>query len=225
MDQVAQLVARAQALLDNPTATIQQLNAVYYICIGRNCTTERKIRYMLNSFVNNPNSYRLRIESYFSEKKMENEKRNYRFTRAAAGSVIMLHDKNGRPVKVTAETLTDERAELVLSNPRLAHNIERIPGTEIKPKPSEEEKAEQAAAEEAAKLEALAAAEKAAAEKAAAEAAEAERLAAEQAAAEEAAKLENAQKRYTELLGHKPGNRSLETLLAAIAEAEAEDKE
>lgn len=138
---------------------------------------------------------------------MENKKTNYRFSAQATGHTIIVHDKNGSAVKVTPETLTDERAELVLSYPRFAHNIERIPGTE-EPELTEEETEEEEPAQDAEKQ-----------EEAAEEEASPDRE--EQAVDELAA----AQKRYTELKGHKPGNRSLETLLAAIAEAEAKDKE
>jgi hypothetical protein len=135
MDKTQEMVVQAQALLATPTATLQELNVVYQILTGTVCRTSRKIRYMLNSFVTNPSRYQLRIQQYFDNQTMANEQKKYRFSPKATSTLIIVHDKNGSTVKVTPETLTDARAELVLSYPSFAHNIERIPEKPVKAAP------------------------------------------------------------------------------------------
>lgn len=243
MEQLTQdLLERAKAVVASPKKDYTEMGAVHRAITGTHyaCTpcNERRILYYLNQFINQPERYARRIQEAAEEMEEQKQTTNYRFAKSATSKLIVLVTAHG-VIKVTPETLTDEKAEAVLKHKQYAHNIERIPGTEEEG----ETEAEKAAAAEAARLkaiedaEALAAAEQAKKEQEEAEAAEAARLEAEKAAASSATglapngnvitltseelTLDQAQAKYTELTGQKPGSRNLSTLLKAIAEHES----
>ena len=127
MDQLTQLVEQTKALLNKPTASLAELNVVYHCLTGTDCRRVNRILFKLNAFVNNPEHYRRTVEEYYTSRNMANEKRKYRFSPQAGASLITVHDDAGRAINITPQTLTNDRAELLLRRyPQFAHNIELI---------------------------------------------------------------------------------------------------
>lgn len=127
MDQLTKLVEHTKALLSKPNTTLAELNVVYHCLTGTDCRRVNRILFKLNAFVSNPEHYRRTVEEYYISRNMANEKRKYRFSPKAGTSLITVHDDAGRAVNITPETLTNERAELLLRRyPGFAHNIELI---------------------------------------------------------------------------------------------------
>lgn len=228
MDTIEELQVRAQAVVSASQKDYAEMGAVHRAITGTHyaCTpcNERRILFTLTSFITNPERYALRIKE--AQIEMEEVKTsNYRFSKKATSKLIVLVTAFGT-IKITPETLTDEKAEMVLQHRMYAHNIERIPGTELEEEDTDEAEAE---AERLAKIEAeqeaenqrLAALAKEEEEKAAAEA-EAERLAKVENTKAPVAELtlEQAKVRFEEVTGNKPGSRNLTTLLAGIKKAE-----
>lgn len=228
------LLTRAQAILDSPARDYTEIGQVHRAVTGvdydcRPCN-ERRIINTLTTFVNHPERYALRIKEAHTEME-QNQNTAYRFSKNATSKLIVIVTAHGI-IKVTPETLTNEKAEAVLRHRQYAHNIERIPGTE----PSEEElaaakKAEEEALAKQAEEEAKKAEEERLAKLAAEEAKQAEEKSGKAGASGLAPNgnvitqsvelsLDQVREKYERLTGQAPGSRNMKTMLAAIQKIE-----
>ncbi|NEM96153.1 hypothetical protein [Pontibacter burrus] len=132
-----ELLKRVTTFLATPKEdrSLSELTLLYNTITGRqsdctSCYYLAKVQELM-AYRNNPERYAGRIQQ--AQLIMEqNTTTNYRFSKKATSNLIILVDANGQTIKVTPETLTDERAELVLKHKAFAHNIERIPAPKEK---------------------------------------------------------------------------------------------
>lgn len=208
MEQLTQeLLERAQAVVSSSGKDYTEMGRVHRAITGThyNCTpcNQDRILYTLNQFINHPERFALRIKEAAEEMEEQKQPTNYRFSKNATSKLIVLVTAHG-VLKVTPENLTDEKAEAVLKHKLYAHNIERIPGTE----PEQEEETEPNTGEGAGEPDADPEGDDSQEE----EGSEPEQ--------EEELTLDQAQAKYEELTGQKPGSRNLSTLLKAIQKSE-----
>jgi hypothetical protein len=121
------LLQQTQELLQNPNATLIELNAVYVILKGQTCRTPQKIRYTLQSYLDNPQQFERAIAHYNQDMAEKAEVKHYRFTKAyqqAGTPNIILHAPFLQVVK--HDQLTDAKAELLEKHPHYHVYVERI---------------------------------------------------------------------------------------------------
>ncbi|MHC2992828.1 hypothetical protein OB13_15030 [Pontibacter sp. HJ8] len=203
---IEELQVRAQAVVAAPQKNYAEMGAVHRAITGTHydCTpcNERRILFTLDLFITNPERYALRIKEAQIEME-EVKKSNYRFSKKATSQLIVLVSAFGT-IKVTPENLTDEKAELVLQHRQFAHNIERIPGTELEEEEDTDPEGEGSGNGDSDPVTGLAP----------------NGNLITLPPKEEPLTLEQAQQKYLELYKQAPGNRKLETLVAAIHKAE-----
>ncbi|WP_460879960.1 hypothetical protein [Pontibacter rugosus] len=213
MEQLTQdLLERAKAVVSSQKKDYTEMGKVHRAITGTHygCTpcNESRILYTLNSFINQPERFALRIKEAATEMEEQKQTSNYRFSKNATSKLIVLVTADS-VIKVTPDNLTDEKAEAVLAHKQYAHNIERIPGTEPEQELTDDEDETETGTDEGSE------------DSSEDEQADVPATDSEGTEPEQELTLDQAQAKYEELTGQKPGSRNLNTLLKAIAEHES----
>jgi hypothetical protein len=121
------LLHHAQTLLNNPSATLKELNEVYICLTGTTCRTISKIRYKLTEFTQHPERFERRVLQYQQDKAEQMAEKKYRFSaeyvRKGEPNII-LH--GALPILVKKDQLTDEKAALLAAHPQYHVYVELI---------------------------------------------------------------------------------------------------
>jgi hypothetical protein len=122
-----ELLQHANALLNNPAASLKELNAVYVCLTGTTCRTVAKIRYKLQEFTDHPTRFERRVQHYYTDKAEQMAPKKYRFSAAylkAGEPNIILHAPFLMVVK--KDQLTDEKAALLAQHPQFHVYVEAL---------------------------------------------------------------------------------------------------